>query len=168
MRDNTSSFSYLFSFFLIKKRNKIHPQVNKLIIDASSALWITSGDRHFSSSAAPRRRTTLRNITFQFLVGSCGRYSENEAGACLAQPLFKQGHPEEDAQDHVQVASEDLHGRDSTASLGNPCQCSVTHTHKRSLLMFRHLIASCFLSCPWASRKEPGCILFAHFLQVFI
>lgn len=70
---------------------------------------------------------TLRNITFQFLFGSCGHYSENEVGACLAQTLIKQGHPEEDAQ----VASEGLQGKDSTASLGNPCQYSITHTQRR-------------------------------------
>lgn len=54
--------------------------------------------------------------------------------AHLVQHLLKQGHQEEGALHHAWVTFWDLQG-DSVASLGNLCQCSITHTVK-CFLMF--------------------------------
>jgi len=45
----------------------------------------------------------------------------------LLQPLLMQGHTEQSAQDHIQVALEDLRGEDYTAS-GHPVQYSIHST----------------------------------------
>lgn len=50
--------------------------------------------------------------------------------------LFKEGHPDQAAQNHFQAASEDLQ-RDPTISLGNLCQHSIICTVQKSFLMFR-------------------------------
>ena len=42
--------------------------------------------------------------------------------------LLQRDNPEQGAQAHIQVAFGDLQGGDSTTSLGNLCQCSVTCT----------------------------------------
>jgi len=72
----------------------------------------------------------------------------------LFQPLLKQRLLECDTYVHVQAA---FNGGEPTASLGNLCQCSVTHTAEKCFLMVRgNLLTSyahCFLS--WALRT-PG------------
>ncbi|KAK4828311.1 hypothetical protein QYF61_025323 [Mycteria americana] len=50
-------------------------------------------------------------------------------------PVLSKGHLELAAQDHVQMAFEYL--QDSTTSLGNLCQCSITLTVKKCFLMLR-------------------------------
>jgi len=60
--------------------------------------------------------------------------------------LLKQGHPELVAQDHVQRAFEYSPG-DSTNSLGNLCQCSVTFMLTKYFLKFR-ANCLCFSVCP--------------------
>lgn len=54
--------------------------------------------------------------------------------------LLKQGHPEQVAQDHVQVAFEYSKQGDSMAFLGNPCQCSVIPTVKKCFVMVGPLV----------------------------
>ena len=71
------------------------------------------------------------------------------SGAHLPQSLPKQGHPEQAAQGHVQVALEDPQGGDPTASLGSLCQCSGTHPAQQCYLVLReNLLCSswCLLS----------------------
>lgn len=55
----------------------------------------------------------------------------------LAQPLPKQGHPEQGAQVHIQEASKELQ-RGDTLPLDNLCQRSVTaqHTAQKCFLVF--------------------------------
>ena len=65
----------------------------------------------------------------------------------LIQSLFKQGHPAQGAQDHVQMAFEDLQGGDFTTFLDNLCQCSKTYTVMKSFLIFRGNIL-CSSLCP--------------------
>lgn len=50
----------------------------------------------------------------------------------VVQLLFKERHSEQSAQGYVHVR-----GGDSTASLGNMCQCSATHTAQKCFLMVR-------------------------------
>lgn len=61
----------------------------------------------------------------------------------LAQPLAQAGIPivsSWDAQDHVQMAFEDPNEADSTTSLNNLCQCTVTHTAKCFLIFRRNFL----------------------------
>lgn len=55
----------------------------------------------------------------------------------LAQPLLQQKHPEQCAQDHMQVAVEDIQGRDPMGSLGSLCQRYVICTVQKCFLLFR-------------------------------
>lgn len=74
-----------------------------------------------------------------------------------SNPLLKQGHPEQAAQDVVQMAFEDLQkARDSTTSLGNPCQCSVTLTVKKCFLVFTGNLLCWFV--PVVSHPGTGTI----------
>ena len=59
--------------------------------------------------------------------------------------LLNQGHLKSVAQNYVQMALEISKTGDSTTSLGNLCQCSVTLTVKMCFLMLRR---STFSLCP--------------------
>ena len=63
----------------------------------------------------------------------------------LLQPLLQQGHPAQGAQSRIQVAFGDLQERDSTASLGNLCQCSIACTAQKCFLVFRGNSSLCAL-----------------------
>lgn len=71
----------------------------------------------------------------------CFIFTESQAGrdlwAHLAQPLPKQGHPEQAAQGHVQMAFGDLQGGNPTACLGSMCPGSLTRTAQKCCLKFR-------------------------------
>ena len=58
-----------------------------------------------------------------------------EIGSDLWMPsvptLAQTGHPDRGAQEAVQTSYEDLQEGDSTASLGNMCQCYVTPTVRK-------------------------------------
>ena len=60
---------------------------------------------------------------------------EGPSGSIWPNPLLQQRHSEHSAQDHMQVAFEDLQG-DPASSLGSLCQRSVTHTAQKCFLMF--------------------------------
>jgi len=72
----------------------------------------------------------------------------------LTQLLLQQGHPEQGTQDHVQAAFEDLQGGGSTAT-SNLCQCSVTYTEQKHLMMFRGNLLYSSL-CPLPLVLVPG------------
>lgn len=63
-------------------------------------------------------------------------------------------HPEQVARVPLQAASEDLQGRDSTASLGSLCQHSSTSTAQKSFLMFRQNLP-CSSLCPSPLALAP-------------
>lgn len=67
---------------------------------------------------------------------------EGRFGFISSNILLNQSHPEYTAQDHVQAASGDLPGRDSTGSLSSQCHCSITHTGQKWFLAFRGNILS--------------------------
>ena len=89
----------------------------------------------------------------------------------LVQPLLKQEHSEQGAQDCAQAALEHLQGGDSTTSLGNLCHRSVTSRALNCTLMPReNLLGSNF--CPWPlvlsiGTHEPGSGQSVASLQVF-
>lgn len=62
----------------------------------------------------------------------------SEIGRDLVSPgptfLLKQGHPEQIAQDHIQMTFENLQDGDSSASLGSLYQCLLTLTISRWLM----------------------------------
>lgn len=66
----------------------------------------------------------------------------------------QQGHPDQGAQAHIQMASENLQGEDARVSLCNLFHCSTTHTVKTCFLIVKGnhaifwfvLLASCFVS----------------------
>lgn len=92
----------------------------------------------------------------------------------VLQPLLQQGHPEQGAQDHIHVASGDLQGFISTASL-QPFPV-VWHLHNTEVLPDLHGEPLVFYSVPTASfpvnrspleraRLCPLCTLPSHIYE---
>lgn len=76
-----------------------------------------------------------------------------------SNPLLKQGHPEQAAQDVVQMAFEDLQkARDSTTSLGNLFKCLTTATVKQANRNFLDCCDGvlCVLICDYCFMLSPG------------
>ena len=69
-----------------------------------------------------------------------------DSGSAGATYLLKQGHKEHTTQDCIQFLNISSEG-DSTTSLGNLFQSSVTHTVKRFFLIFRWNFL-CISFCP--------------------
>lgn len=70
-------------------------------------------------------------------------------------PLVQQGHLQQAAQGHVQMAFKDLQEGHSTSSLGKLWQCLVTLTGEKCFLVFKiqgcetsHLVSSTLYFCP--------------------
>lgn len=87
--------------------------------------------------------------------------------------MFKQGHLELGAQDHVQTAFQYLQARRLHTSLQNLCQQSCLCHSKMCFLMFRRNLL-CFSLDPLplvlslGTTKERLSVVFSSFIQVFI
>ena len=81
--------------------------------------------------------------------------------ACFKPCSSRKGLPECVTQDYVEVPFEDLWGKDSKISLGNLCQCSITCTVTKCLLIFiwNILCSNSCLLLPVLSLSTCGKIL---------
>lgn len=85
-------------------------------------------------------------------------------------PLLKQGHTEQDAQDHVQAVSEYLQAWRRYSLSGQPVPL-LSHLHSKELLLdvqTAYCVPACvhsFLSWNWAPMKRAWLHLIAPFLQ---
>jgi len=116
---------------------------------AYGEIWVWSLMSPFLKSKVIVTHITL----FQLYLLNCSRNPRmagvrRDLRVYLAQPLTKQGHPEQGGQGHGQAASEDLQGGDPTASLGNLYRCSVTCRAQKCCLVFRgNLLSSTLMLC---------------------
>jgi len=80
-----------------------------------------------------------------FLITECSGL-EGTSGSSSPTPLPKQGHPEQAAQDLIQVGLNISREGDTTAPLGSLFQGSVTLTVKKFFLLFSQNVL-CFSLC---------------------